>query len=132
MGHHACNDFNRCLTVRLFRFGLIGLLMTGLHFAIAVSLIKWGSVTPPMANGVAFLVSTIASYMLNTVWSFSRRIEGRTLIRFISVSLFGFFFTYVVASSVEYLGYRYLIGVFAVAFIVPPFTFLMHNYWTYR
>jgi len=37
-----------------------------------------------------------------------------------------------VARTVEHLGGNHWVGIAAVVLIVPPTTFLLHRYWTYR
>ena len=75
---------------RALRFGLTGLLVTGLHAITAIVLIEWLALAPPLANGVAFAVATVVSYVVNTTWSFSSQLHGRTLRRFVCVSVAGF------------------------------------------
>jgi len=114
------------------RFGLTGLLVTGLHIIVAVLFINHVIPNPPLANGVAFAFAAITSYLINTTWSFSGRLYGQTLIRFMVVSTIGFCFAILVSWIIQQLGYGYLAGIFAVAIAVPLLTFYLHNSWTYR
>jgi putative flippase GtrA len=117
---------------RAMRFALTGIVVTGVHFVIAITFIELIMPTPPLANGVAFAFATVASYLINTIWSFSGRLHGRTLSRFIAVSIVGFLLAMLVSWIVQELGFGYLLGICAVALTIPPMTFILHNFWTYR
>nr|WP_242489393.1 GtrA family protein [Pseudomonas sp. TH08] len=114
------------------RFAVTGLFVTALHALIAIVFINFVSALPPLANGVAFAVATVVSYVINTTWSFSARLHGRTLMRFLLVSLGGFLLAMLVAWAAQVAGLHYLLGIGAVALTIPAFTFVLHNFWTYR
>lgn len=120
------------LIKRGLRFAVTGLFVTALHAVVAVLFIHFVSPLPPLANGVAFAVATVVSYVINTTWSFSSRLHGRTLLRFLSVSVAGFFLAMLVAWAAQLAGLNYLLGIGAVALTIPAFTFVLHNFWTYR
>lgn len=120
------------LIQRGVRFAVTGLFVTALHALIAVLFINFVAPQPPLANGVAFAVATVVSYLINTTWSFSARLHGRTLLRFMVVSVCGFFLAMLVAWTAQMAGLHYLLGIGAVALIIPAFTFVLHNFWTYR
>lgn len=120
------------LIQRGVRFAVTGLFVTALHALVAVLFINLVAPQPPLANGVAFAVATVVSYVINTTWSFSARLHGRTLLRFMVVSVCGFFLAMFVAWTAQMAGLHYLLGIGAVALIIPVFTFVLHNFWTYR
>jgi putative flippase GtrA len=120
------------LIQRGLRFAVTGLLVTALHALVAVLFINSIAAQPPLANGVAFAVATVVSYVINTTWSFSARLHGRTLRRFLLVSTGGFFLAMFVAWAAQIAGLPYLLGIVAVALTIPAFTFVLHNFWTYR
>jgi putative flippase GtrA len=120
------------LVCRGLRFALTGLFVTALHALVAVLFIRFIAPEPPLANGFAFAVATVVSYVINTTWSFSARLHGRTLLRFVSVSAGGFLLAMLVAWAAQVAGLHYLLGIGAVAMTVPAFTFVLHNFWTYR
>jgi putative flippase GtrA len=117
---------------RAARFGLSGLLVTGIHVAIAVAFINLIWPNPPLANGIAFTVATIFSYLINTLWSFSSRLHGRTLFRFVFVSLVGCGLSVGISWFAEFRQFSYWIGIGGVVMVVPPVTFILHSAWTYR
>ena len=120
------------LTRQALRFALSGLLVTGLHVFIATVFIQIVLLAPSLANGVAFLVATIFSYLLNTKWSFSSPLHGRNLFRFCCVSFIGLFLSMTISGAAQHYGLHYGYGIGLVVCILPPVTFLLHNYWTYR
>ncbi|MEO6677657.1 MAG: GtrA family protein [Pseudomonas sp.] len=120
------------LIKRALRFAVTGLFVTALHAVVAVLFIHFVMPMPPLANGVAFAVATVVSYLINTTWSFSARLHGRTLLRFMSVSGAGFLLAMFVAWVAQMAGLNYLMGIGAVALTIPAFTFVLHNFWTYR
>ncbi|UQS15354.1 GtrA family protein [Pseudomonas sp. HS6] len=117
---------------RGLRFAVTGVFVTALHALVAVLFINFVSPQPPLANGVAFVVATVVSYVINTTWSFSAPLHGKTLLRFLLVSAGGFVLAMCVAWAAQMAGLHYLIGIVAVALTIPAFTFVLHNFWTYR
>nr|WP_225919968.1 GtrA family protein [Pseudomonas zeae] len=111
---------------------MTGLFVTALHALVAVLFINFITAQPSLANGVAFIVATVMSYVINTTWSFSARLHGRTLLRFLLVSACGFLLAMLVAWVAQMAGLNYLLGIVAVALTIPAFTFVLHNFWTYR
>jgi putative flippase GtrA len=109
-----------------------GVLVTACHTAYAVTAVELNHWTPPMANGGAFLFSTLVSYLVNTRWSFSRRPDGRTFARFWLVFGMGFPQSIGIAAAVQRAGLPYSLGILAIALSVPPVSFLLHSVWTYR
>ena len=117
---------------QLRRFAVTGLLATGVHVAVAALLIELAQRSPPFANGAAFLVATAFSYAMNTLWSFSATPGARSLARFAVVSCVGWTLTVLLSALADRLGLHYLLGIGLVVTGVPPVTFLLHRYWTYR
>ncbi|VVE16843.1 bactoprenol-linked glucose translocase (gtrA) [Pandoraea horticolens] len=122
----------RTLVVPLMRFGVSGVISTAVHVIVAITLIEVFGAGSVLANAVAFCTATPCSYLLNTLWSFSARVHRTSFTRFVPVAIFGLLLTTVVARTVEHLGGNHWVGIAAVVLIVPPTTFLLHRYWTYR
>lgn len=114
------------------RFAFTGIFVTGVHFVVAITFIELIMPNPPLANGVAFAFAAVASYLINTIWSFSEQLHGRTLFRFIAVSILGFLLAMLVSWVVQELGFGYILGICAVVLTITPITFVLHNFWTYR
>lgn len=117
---------------RLIRFAVTGVGSTLLHAAVALSLISGLTISPPLANGLAFSVATVFSYLANTLWSFSAPLHGKNLQRFLGVSTLGFFLATALAWFAESWGWSALAGITLVVCVVPAVSFVLHSQWTYR
>ena len=122
---------NKNISRRAIRFGITGVFITFVHMAIAIFFIKSFAISPTISNGLAFIGATFISYLINTTWSFSNRLKGKTLLKYFLVSLIGLFSAMIIASVVHELGLHYLIGIILISFLIPPLNFLLHNFWTY-
>lgn len=119
-------------TRKIQRFAISGLLATLLHVLIAVGFIRFVAPTPPLANGVAFIIATVFSYLVNTLWSFSRPLHKRNFFRFVLVAMAGCLLTVTLSSAAQHYGLHYMYGIGLVILTVTPATFLTHNFWTYK
>lgn len=123
----------RCATAsRPARFCITGLLSTALHYAVAMGFLLLIMDSPALANGVAFTVATIFSCIMNTLWSFSRRLATRVFIRFSLVAGLGCVMSMGVAAAAARHGVPNWLGIFCVVIAVTPTTYLLHRHWTYR
>jgi putative flippase GtrA len=118
--------------VRLFRFGVSGVIATGIHVAVATPLIYLLHASQVGANGVAFVVANIASYLLNTLWSFGATPTRDSYLRFLIVSLAGLALTLGISAGAQALGLGYWAGLATILSVVPVVTFVLHRTWTYR
>ncbi|UIF86866.1 GtrA family protein [Cupriavidus sp. UYPR2.512] len=117
---------------RFTRFAVSGATSTGVHVAITATLVTTLATSPVTANCVAFLCATACSYLLNTLWSFSSRPHCGNFVRFLSVSFLGMMLTISISWTVQRLGATYWIGLAWILLLVPPSTFALHRWWTYR
>ena len=115
-----------------WRFALVGAASTGLHVAVASSLIELAGLDAGAANGIAFTIATLASYLLNSRWTFEARLAFARLVRFAIVAVAGLAVTVGITSAMQRAGYHYLVGIAVVVVVVPIFTFFSHRMWTYR
>lgn len=122
----------RLLQTPLFCFAVTGVLSTALHYAVAMSFMRlvWNS--PAAANGLAFIVATVFSCVVNTLWSFSRRLSAAVFRRFGTVSVVGCLLSSLVAGTADRLGLSNQVGILCVVLCVTPVTYLLHRHWTYR
>jgi putative flippase GtrA len=122
----------RPLLRRAIRFGVTGVFVTGCHAAYAVAAIELDGWAPPAANGFAFTFATLVSYLVNTRWSFSSQVSGRTFVRFWMVCGVGLSMSVAIAAAVERAGLPYPVGIGLISVAVPPVSFALHSLWTYR
>ena len=120
------------MIVKAMKFGLSGILATGLHVAVASGLITTVLPVPAVANGIAFVVANLFSYAINTLWTFSHPLQGRSLLRFVLVSLTGLIIAVTVSGLAQWYGLNYWYGIGLVVCCATPVTFLLHNVWTYK
>lgn len=124
--------FSPTLLRRALRFACTGVGVTALHALIALLFLRFLLPLPALANGTAFSLATALSYWVNTRWSFSSPLRGSTLLRFLLVSAVGLLVAMSVARLAELNGLANWQGIALVALSVPPLSFLLHNFWTYR
>jgi len=125
--------------VRGFRFGITGVANTGIHALVAVLCLEgfflgvpWLVTGPVVANGTAFVVATVFSYVVNTVWSFSTDMNRRNFQRFIVVAVIGLLAAMGLARLAEMVGLPPLGSVVLVVCVMPFVNFGLHSLWTYR
>jgi putative flippase GtrA len=114
------------------RFVVTGVLTTGVHVLVATLAIRAFGVPTPLANGAAFIVATIFSYMVNTFWSFSANFEIGNSLRYFLVTMIGFMTAVAVSACADYFGLHYMVGILMVVMVLPPINFGLHMFWTYR
>lgn len=75
------------LAHEIARFGLVGLVATAVHAAVAVSLVTFASLSPHVANVIAFAVAFSVSFVGHSKFTFRK--VGSPL-RFLATVLIGF------------------------------------------
>lgn len=112
------------------RFGIIGLLGTGLYAGVYVLMLGlFDNIT--IATSFAFLVSLIFSFLLQSSFTFRvKRITGRHAVRFIIViTLIGLLFTIASFFFGSKIGEWEWLMLVVISY--PIFSFLGHKYYTY-
>lgn len=129
----------RSQTVRGLRFCVTGLANTLIHAFVAYLCLKGFFLGiknfvagPVLANAVAFVTSTMFSYVVNTYWSFSTKMSTRNFFRFVSVSCVGLLAAMSLAKIAEFIGLPPMGGVLLVVCVMPIVNFALHSLWTYR
>lgn len=117
---------------RLLKFGITGIGSTVIHIIVASTLISGLGSSTQIGNASAFIVATLFSYTVNTLWSFSNKISSRNGLRFIVASLGGLGLTIAISLFADFLGLHYMIGIAMIVTTVPVYTFSVHSLWTYR
>lgn len=117
---------------KILRFTLSGLLASLTHITVAYTLIQFGLLELSIANSLAFLIATLFSYFINTLWSFSSELQRMNFLRFLLVSFIGLLLVIVVSKITQHYELDYWYGIGFVVCMVPPVTFSLHYAWTYR
>lgn len=116
------------------RYGLVGLLGTGLHFGTVIALVEWARLDPVPASALGFLLALVVSYILNRAWTFrSRRRGRRQFLAYAAVSLLGLGLnSAIMFLTVHVLRWNYLYGQALVVAVVPVVNYLLNLRWTFR
>ncbi|CAG9245482.1 Putative flippase GtrA (Transmembrane translocase of bactoprenol-linked glucose) [Paraburkholderia unamae] len=115
---------------RIIRFGMVGVMATGVHVSVAWSVFNWLVRDATIANVAAFVVANIVSFLMQTLWSFSSRPSVARFSRFATVSAAGF----LAAATIPWVCGRQAIWLPTVAVVVciPALSYVLHARWTYR
>lgn len=116
----------------MLRFAVVGIGVTLLHVAVATCALEVGAWSPAAANGLAFAVANLTSYLANTHWSFRERPGAGNALRFAAVSLAALALTMGLAAAVQHAGGPNALGIALVITMVPGLSYLGHRHVTYR
>ena len=116
---------------RLIRFGIAGGCVSLLHIVVAVSLVESGMAGAAMANGTAFTIAALTSFLINARFTFHANLASTAFLRFMLITLVCGALSVGLAYFVESAGLDYRIGIAVVAAVVPLISFLLHNFWTF-
>ena len=72
---------------RLIRFGIAGGCVSLLHIVVAVSLVESGMAGAAMANGTAFTIAALTSFLINARFTFHANLASTAFLRFMLVTL---------------------------------------------
>jgi putative flippase GtrA len=113
------------------RFGLVGIVNTGVHAGIVIALME--TLAPPayVANGIAFMFANVMSYCINSRFTFRTAISFRGYRKFLLVSLLSLALTLAITSLAEYSGLHYGIGLVLVICVVPVLNYLVMKLWAF-
>lgn len=119
--------------VQIVRFGFVGVFVTLLHVAVALSVHGVFAVPPLRANVVAFLAASATSYMLNWFWTFdAESAHGVALPRFLTVSFGGFAVNQAIVYAVVALAGKPLwVAMIPVVIVIPIVSFCLNKLWVF-
>jgi putative flippase GtrA len=119
---------------RLFKYGVVGLLGTLLHFGVLYVLVEAAFMNPIAASALGFILVLCISYLLNRRWTFEASTTGWIpLLKYTVVSCTGLLLnTLIMYISVDLLDWHYLIGQCLVVLAVPLSNFVFNSYWTFK
>lgn len=113
------------------RFIVNGCIATCVHTLVVFYMVQICHGDQGLANAIAFLTATGVSYIANTLWTFETRHSSGIFLRYLIVACIGSFFSYLIASLCAKMGLMWWMSVVLIVAIVPVFTWLAHNKWTY-
>ncbi len=120
--------------VTVFRFGVVGLLATGVHVAVFIALTDGLGLDATLATLPAFLTALAVSYLANHSWTFGARGgHRRSFGRYVVVALVGAGLNMaIMRTATAGLGWHKNWGLLAVLAIVPAVSYLGNRYWSFR
>jgi putative flippase GtrA len=114
------------------RFLLVGLVSSACYTGTTMVLSDFGILDHVASSVVGFVLGTLASWLLNSLWTFSAQLHGKLLLRFVTVTLVGLGLNVLIMACVEAMGVNYRLGLLTVLILVPIFNFCCHRWWTFR
>ena len=126
-------------SVTLLRFLTVGIITSLIHLLIAFALIvilpkKFldPKVLGLLSNIAAFVVASLFSYIVNTKWSFNKKLGQLNFIRFYTVAFCGLLATLIIFGATASFDLSSTIGTIIVVISLPPVNFTIHILWTYK
>ena len=111
-------EFIKSNSKTFIKFCIVGLSNTLIHYFLAYYLIKEGYMFL-IANFTGFLVALINSFVLNSIWTFSKNIEIHRLLRFIILSCAGLFITFITDKIIQGLLIDQIKIIITIICIIP-------------
>ena len=120
---------------RVFKFGVTGVLNTGVDYLVFTILAVWLSVNIYLAQTISYAAGTLNSYIINRSWTFrsNERFFSPTMIKFLvlnlcmlglSVILIGYF--------TESIGLSKLIAKACTVLVTLAISFVINNFWVFK
>ena len=121
-------------SIKLFRYVVVGVIGTAIHFGILIALVELLGVEPVTASTIGFIVTLVVSYVLNHRWTFQTdRGHLSAMPRYILVSISGLLLNSgIMFVTVHILGLWYVLGQSLVVVVVPLTNFLFNYHWSFR
>lgn len=116
---------------QLLRFAATGTGATLLHIASAIFLINECKLPTVVANGIAFGVATVFSYLCNTQWSFQGNISCDSIFRFIFITAINLALVLTLSACMENMHWHYGFGIAISVILLPMMNYLAHRHFTY-
>ena len=119
--------------VTLVEHNLVGLIATLTHVAVVIDLVEHHGTAVLLANGVAFLVAVVVSYIGHYKWTFGVDGDHRSMLpRFILTAIAGFalnqtiMYVFVTLNQVDYR-----IALAVALTVVPALSFVANKLWVF-
>ena len=113
------------------KFGLVGLINTLIHALVLFAAVEVSKLHPVVGNFMAFLGANMASFIMNSYWTFKTAPEVRRYGKFLTSSLLALGLTLGIAGIFEFLAIHYGLGFLCIIFLVPALNYWMLKRWAF-
>ena len=113
-------------------FAVIGIINTAVHGTILILLVDHARWPVTLAHILAFIVANLASYGMNSRFTFHMPMSWFAYVRFLLASLLAFGLTLAIAASAELFHLHYLVGFVLIIFFVPVLNYFVLKFWAFR
>ena len=122
--------------LRLFCFGIIGLMAAAIHYWMVVALVELGDMAPLLANLGGFASAFWCSYFGHRHWTFvDRRTTNAThfFFRFLAIAMLGFLLNQLVFYLLlTHAALPYFILIATVVVVAASLTYILTCLWAFR
>ena len=125
---------NRALLGRIVRYGIAGVVGTGIYFAALLLLVELARTPPVPASFLATGIVAVASYLINRMFVFdTNRSHTSAFFRFVAASVWSAVVNAgLMRLAIGILGWPYLAGAVLTTAVVPPMNFAVNYLWAFR
>ncbi len=115
------------------RFLLVGILCTGIQYAMLAAGVEWLGLRAVVASTTGFLLSAVLNYLLNRRYTYGSRASHASLIwKFTLVMAAGLLLNGLFMQVLHgYLHWHYLLAQLLTTGITMFWNFLAHRFWTF-
>lgn len=120
---------------QFFKFGMVGVVNTLTSATVYILLTRLVSVTPLVANALAFVIAVSVSFLLNKNWTFrdQQRAYAKQYSRFFLISLVGLGLSEMIIFVMHTrFGIHDLASFFTAVLLVMFWNFFANRWWTFR
>ena len=122
--------------LRLFRFGIIGLMAAAIHYWVVVALVELGGLAPLLANVGGFATAFWCSFFGHRHWTFADRRStnaSRSFFRFLATAILGFLLNQLLFYLLlTHVNLPYYISLAIVVAVVAVLTYVLSRLWAFR
>ena len=118
--------------VKFIRFCCVGACNTAIHIGLVLLQVEVFLLAPPTANVIAFLFANMASYLLNSTWTFQKKTSAKLYLKFFLVSLIGLAISWSAVRLTVYLQLHYLIGVIGSISLVVIVGYALNRHFVFK
>jgi putative flippase GtrA len=116
----------------IIKFMLLGITNVIVYFALVFLFFRILSFDPVLTSGVAYFLSSIYSYFMNSLITFKISFSYLKLTKFVFASILLSAGASSITKLTLYFNYEYMTGLLLIVFGLPLFSFFIHKYWSLK